>query len=47
MEGAGWNGMDQFYREYSLRAGRRVVRGRQARRNATMVLRADNACAAE
>ena len=27
MEQAGWNGMDQIYREYPLRAGRVVVRG--------------------
>ena len=43
MERAGWNGMDQIYREYPLRAGRMVVRGRQARRDATTVLRADYA----
>ena len=28
MERAGWNGLDQIYREYPLRAGRVVVRGR-------------------
>jgi hypothetical protein len=27
MEAAGWNGMDQIYREFPLRAGRVVVRG--------------------
>jgi len=43
MEAAGWNGMDQIYREYPLRAGRMVVRGRKARRDATTVLRADYA----
>jgi type I restriction enzyme, R subunit len=43
MERAGWNGMDQIYREYPLRAGRMVVRGRQARRDASTVLRADYA----
>lgn len=43
MERAGWNGMDQIYREYPLRAGRMVVRGRQARRDETTVLRADYA----
>jgi Type I restriction modification DNA specificity domain len=29
MERAGWNGMNQIYREYPLRAGRVVVRGRR------------------
>ncbi len=43
MERAGWNGMVQIYREYPLRAGRMIVRGRQARRDATTVLRADYA----
>ena len=43
MERAGWNGMDQIYSQYPLRAGRMVVRGRQARRDATTVLRADYA----
>ena len=43
MEGAGWDGMVQIYREYPLRAGRMVVRGRQARRDASTVLRADYA----
>ncbi len=43
MERAGWNGMDQIYREYPLRAGRVVVRGRKARRDASTVLRADYA----
>jgi type I restriction enzyme R subunit len=33
METAGWNGMDQIYREYPLRAGRVVVRGKQAQRD--------------
>ena len=31
MEQAGWNGMDQIYREYPLRAGRVVVRGGSVR----------------
>ena len=43
MEAAGWDGMAQIYREYPLRAGRVVVRGRQARRDASTVLRADYA----
>lgn len=43
MEAAGWDGMTQIYREYSLRAGRVVVRGHQAKREASTVLRADHA----
>ena len=43
MERAGWSGMDQIYSQYPLRAGRMVVRGRQARRDAATVLRADYA----
>lgn len=43
MEAAGWDGMAQIYREYPLRAGRVVVRGRQARRDVSTVLRADYA----
>jgi type I restriction enzyme R subunit len=43
MERAGWHGLEQIYREYPLRAGRVVVRGRTARRDATTVLRADYA----
>ena len=43
MERSGWHGMEQIYREYPLRAGRMVVRGRTARRDATSVLRADYA----
>lgn len=43
IEGAGWDGMSQIYREFPLRAGRVVVRGRQARRDQTTVLRADYA----
>ena len=43
MESAGWDGMDQIYREYPLRAGRVVVRGRKAKRDASTVLRADYA----
>ena len=30
MVAAGWNGMDQLYREFPLRAGRVVVRGQKA-----------------
>lgn len=43
MEAAGWDGLAQIYREYPLRAGRIVVRGRRARRDASTVLRADYA----
>jgi type I restriction enzyme, R subunit len=43
MERAGWNVMDQVYREYALRAGRVVVRGRSAERDKSTVLRADYA----
>lgn len=43
MEQAGWNGMDQIYREYPLRAGRVVVCGKQAQRDQSTVLRADYA----
>ena len=43
MENAGWDGMAQIYREYPLRAGRVVVRGKKAKRDASTVLRADYA----
>jgi type I restriction enzyme R subunit len=43
MEKAGWNGMDQIYREFPLRAGRVVVRGKKAQRDKQTVLRADYA----
>ncbi len=43
MEAAGWNGMDQIYREFPLRAGRVVVRGQKAYRDKTTVVRADYA----
>jgi hypothetical protein len=43
MEQAGWNGLDQIYREYPLRAGRVVVRGSKAQRDKPTVLRADYA----
>ena len=43
MERAGWNGMEQIYREYPLRAGRVVVRGQHAQRDRSTVLRADYA----
>ena len=38
---AGWNGMDQIFREYPLRAGRVVVRGKQSYRDQGSVLKAD------
>ena len=43
MEQAGWNALDQIYREYPLRAGRVVVRGNKAQRDKSTVLRADYA----
>ena len=43
MEQAGWNGLDQIFREYPLRAGRVVVRGNKAYRDKATVLRADYA----
>ena len=43
MEKAGWNGLDQIFREYPLRAGRMVVRGSKAYRDKSTVLRADYA----
>lgn len=43
MERSGWNGMDQIYREFPLRAGRVVVRGQKAQRDKSTVLRADYA----
>ena len=43
MLAAGWNGMDQLYREFPLRAGRVVVRGQKAQRDKSTVLRADYA----
>lgn len=43
MEKAGWDGMSQIYREFPLRAGRIVVRGKQAKRDVSTVLRADYA----
>lgn len=43
MEQAGWNGLDQIFREYPLRAGRVVVRGSKAYRDKSSVLRADYA----
>ena len=38
---AGWDNIEQIYREYTLRPGRVVVRGHAARRDKTSVLRAD------
>ncbi len=43
MEKSGWNGMDQIYREFPLRAGRVMVRGQRAQRDKSTVLRADYA----
>ena len=43
MEQAGWNGLEQIFREYPLRAGRVVVRGSKAYRDKSTVLRADYA----
>ncbi|MBI5278180.1 MAG: DEAD/DEAH box helicase family protein [Burkholderiales bacterium] len=43
MEAAGWDGMLQIYREYPLRAGRVVVRGKTGKRDTSTVLRADYA----
>ena len=43
MEQAGWNALDQIYREYPLRAGRVVVRGSKAQRDKSTVLFADYA----
>jgi hypothetical protein len=40
---AGWNGMDQIYREYPLRAGRVMVRGNKSYRAKDTVMRADYA----
>ncbi|TAH10657.1 MAG: DEAD/DEAH box helicase [Curvibacter sp.] len=41
IQGAGWNTVEQIYREYTLRPGRVVVRGKQASRDKKSVLRAD------
>ncbi len=38
---AGWHTLDQIYAQFPLRAGRVVVRGNQARRDESTVLRAD------
>ncbi len=43
MERAGWHAMEQIYREFPLRAGRVVVRGKTAQRDKSTVLRADYA----
>nr|WP_296533942.1 type I restriction endonuclease [Rhodoferax sp.] len=43
MQKAGWNGMDQIYAQYPLRAGRVVVRGKSAQRDQNTVLFADYA----
>jgi type I restriction enzyme R subunit len=41
MQAAGWHTLEQIYAQYPLRAGRVVVRGKTARRDASTVLRAD------
>ncbi|ARV17821.1 hypothetical protein AEP_00864 [Curvibacter sp. AEP1-3] len=41
IQGAGWNTIEQIYREYTLRPGRVVVRGKQASRDKKSILRAD------
>jgi len=38
---AGWNTIEQIYREYTLRPGRVVVRGKHATRDRSSILRAD------
>jgi type I restriction enzyme R subunit len=43
MERAGWNGLDQIFREFPLRAGRVVARGNKSYRDQSTVLRADYA----
>lgn len=43
MVAAGWDALEQIFREYPLRAGRVVVRGNHARRDQRTVLRADYA----
>ena len=40
---AGWNGMDQIYAQFPLRAGRVVVHGKRAQRDKSTVLFADYA----
>jgi type I restriction enzyme, R subunit len=41
IQGAGWNTVEQIYREYTLRPGRVVVRGKHASRDKKSILRAD------
>ena len=43
MQAVGWHSLEQIYAQYPLRAGRVVVRGKTARRDASTVLRADYA----
>lgn len=43
MVAAGWDGMEQVYREFPLRAGQVVVRGQKSQRDKSTVLRADYA----
>ena len=42
-EKSGWDGLNQIFREYPLRAGRITVRGNRSNRDQTTVLRADYA----
>ena len=42
-ERSGWDGLNQIFREYPLRAGRVTVRGNKSHRDQTTVLRADYA----
>lgn len=41
LQQAGWDAVEHVYREYTLRPGHVVVRGRQAARDKRAVLRAD------
>jgi type I restriction enzyme R subunit len=43
LERAGWSEIEQIYREYTLRPGRVVVRGRSSTRDKKSALRADYA----
>ncbi len=41
LQNAGWDTIEQIFREYTLRVGRVVVRGQQAIRDKKSILRAD------
>ena len=41
LQAVGWDVIEQIYREYTLRPGRMVVRGKTASRDQRSVLRAD------